>query len=170
MRPSEIDHDPRRGRWIPWAFVAFFGVVLVANGTMLSVALTTWTGLSTENAYERGLVYNDTLARLAEGEALGWETGVAFEPVADPGSGRHAGRVVVEAFDAEGRPIEDATVTAKLVRPTVYGHDETLALPQAAPGRYAADVELPLPGQWEVRATVVARGGTVETGARFLAP
>jgi len=170
MTAEPVDHDPRRGRWIPWTFVAFFGVVLIANGIMLTVALRTWTGLSTDNAYERGLVYNDTLARLAEGEALGWRTGIAFEPEADPAPGRHAGRLTIEAAASDGRPLDGARVTAELVRPTVYGHDFSVALRPAGPGVYAAELDLPLPGQWEVRATVAAERGTVETGARFLVP
>jgi nitrogen fixation protein FixH len=41
----------RRSRWIPWAFVAFFGVVLAANAIMIVIAITTWPGLQTQQAY-----------------------------------------------------------------------------------------------------------------------
>ena len=37
MTPAMIDRDG----WIPWAFVAFFGVVLAANGAMIWIAFTT---------------------------------------------------------------------------------------------------------------------------------
>ena len=39
--------DERRSRWIPWAFVAFFGVVLAANAVLIVIAITTWPGLET---------------------------------------------------------------------------------------------------------------------------
>ena len=53
--------DERRSRWIPWAFVAFFGVVLAANAAMVVIALASWPGLETQQAYQRGLAYDDAL-------------------------------------------------------------------------------------------------------------
>ena len=49
-------------RWIPWSFVALFGVIVIANGTMMFFAFDSWTGLSTDDSYKRGLVYNESLA------------------------------------------------------------------------------------------------------------
>ena len=57
-------YDPNRLRWVPWAFVGFFGVVLLANSAMLWVAFSTWTGLAADRAYDRGIHYNED-ARLA---------------------------------------------------------------------------------------------------------
>ena len=51
-----------RSRWIPYAFLGFFAVVLLANGAMIWLAFATWTGLETEGAYQKGLAYNRTLA------------------------------------------------------------------------------------------------------------
>ena len=67
-----------RSRWIPYAFVAFFGVVLLANGTMIGLAFATWTGLETEGAYQKGLAYNRVLDRARAQAALGWRVDLAF--------------------------------------------------------------------------------------------
>ena len=37
-------YDPRRGRWIPWAFVGGFLVVFGVNGLLIYFAITTFTG------------------------------------------------------------------------------------------------------------------------------
>ena len=40
---------------------AFFGVMLAANGVFVYVATTTFSGLSTDDAYRKGLSYNETI-------------------------------------------------------------------------------------------------------------
>jgi nitrogen fixation protein FixH len=45
----------RFGRWIPWSFVGLFFLVLAVNGTMIAIAVSSFTGLETTNAYQRGL-------------------------------------------------------------------------------------------------------------------
>ena len=67
-----------RDRWIPWAFVAFFGVVLAVNAVMIWVAFVTWPGLETTSAYQKGLAYNRTLAASQAQEALGWRVDVEW--------------------------------------------------------------------------------------------
>jgi len=83
------------GWWYPWTFVGGMLLVIVVNGVMISYALGTFPGLSTEDAYRRGLAYNQTIA------------------AADAGQ-----------------------------------------------GRYATELELPMPGQWDAR--LLARRGDAE--------
>ncbi|NJO36865.1 MAG: hypothetical protein HC871_03600, partial [Rhizobiales bacterium] len=63
----------RTGSWIPWIFVGLFLVVLAANCTMITIAVSTFNGLKTPRAYEKGLAYNDTLRAAAEQRDLGWQ-------------------------------------------------------------------------------------------------
>ena len=51
-----------RGRWIPWLFVGFLVVVAAVNGVMIWYALSSWTGLAANQAYDNGLTYNQNLA------------------------------------------------------------------------------------------------------------
>ncbi len=67
-RPHARGDGSRPGdRYIPWLFVAFFAVVLAANGALIAIALGSFTGLTTEHAYDKGLAYNRTLG---DGAAL----------------------------------------------------------------------------------------------------
>jgi nitrogen fixation protein FixH len=143
----------RSGSWIPWIFVAGFAVVLAVNATMIWIGITSWPGLVTDNSYDRGLHYNRELEAAAAQTALGWQA----EFSARLGEGL---RGVLEASlrDRDGRPIEDASVEARFLRPTSEGHDFTLALAPEGGGRYTAAFELPLAGLWDVRLKVV-RGG-----------
>jgi nitrogen fixation protein FixH len=158
----ERNQDFDRGRWIPWVFVAFFGVVLVANVTLLVAALHTWTGLETTDAYERGLAYNRALAAAAEREALGWQVTFAFTREGD-----RRGVIEVGIEDRFGNFLQKAEVTARFVRPTQEGYDRTVTLEHQYGARYSAEVELPLAGQWEVRLSAAERGQQYQLSRRI---
>ena len=140
------------GRWIPWAFVGFFGLVLVVNLAMIWVAFATWPGLTTRSAYQKGLDYNDALAARAAEAELGWRADLRLRPDAARGQ-----VLEVDLQDRHGSFIRDAQVRARLVRPTHEGHDLEVDLPYHTAGTYRASLEVPLAGQWDVR--VSARRG-----------
>jgi nitrogen fixation protein FixH len=152
-----------RDTWIPWAFVGFFLVVFAVNGAMMTIAFKTWTGLDTENAYQEGLAYNDRLAERRAQQALRWQAGFAFTA-----SGPRQGEIALTLADADGNPLSRAAVTAALVRPTQAGHDITVTLDHQGDGRYAADVALPLAGQWDVRLLADHARGTYRLHERIL--
>ena len=54
---------PSRSRYIPWLFVAGFAVVVTVNATMITFAVGSFSGLYTAKPRERGLHYNDVVAR-----------------------------------------------------------------------------------------------------------
>lgn len=134
------------GRWIPWAFVAFFLVVFAANGTMIAVALGTWTGLKTHHAYEEGLAYNEHLAAREAQNELGWQVAIALAPI-------EGGDLELKAslVGPSGAPLFADEVRAEVLRPTLEGHDLTVILEDRGKGRYGRRITLPLPGQWDVR-------------------
>jgi nitrogen fixation protein FixH len=150
--PSSLAGD-RRSRWIPWAFVAFFGIVFLANGAMIVIAMATWPGLETRSAYQRGLNYNRAIAAAADQAKLGWQVGFGFEQ-----DGDRSGTVRLDLTDRFGSLLQRAEVEAAFVRPTHAGNDIVIEVPHEYGGRYARQVELPLAGQWEVRVTI-ADGG-----------
>ncbi|MCX7932739.1 MAG: FixH family protein [Rhodovarius sp.] len=158
MRSPSRDVDPSRSRWIPWAFVGAMLLVVAVNGVMVWLALSTFTGVTTPRAYDRGRAYNEVLAEAARQDALGWRSSVRLE----------AGRLVVEVEDAEGRPVQGLLAGA-LHRPLSL---EVVALEwrPLAPGRWAAAVaDLP-PGQWEARLSLTGREGRLDIRRRVIAP
>jgi nitrogen fixation protein FixH len=142
-------------RWIPWAFVGFFVVLIAVNAVMVSFALNSWPGVESANAYEDGLAYNKTLADARRQDALGWRYGFAFKQ-----AGAEAAHIEITLHDHDGLALTQAAVSARLVRPTSEGHDFDVEIPGDGTGRFAADVALPLPGVWEVRVAVAHPTGT----------
>ena len=127
-------------RYIPWLFVAFFGVVFAANGALVAVAVESFTGLSTEGAYQKGLAYNRTLAEAAAQEKLGWALAADASALK-----RGAGRITVTLRAHDGAPLTGAHLEARFIRPTVAGADTDLRLSETAAGFYEGDPALPLP-------------------------
>ncbi len=137
------------GWWYPYIFVALFLVVVVVNGIMAYFATTTFSGLETEHAYDRGVAYNRTIAQEEEQRRLGWSVGLTV--VRPSGEAGARADVSVSIRDRDGRPLDGAGVTADIRRPTDSRHDRTAVLPARGNGAYGALVDLPLPGQWDVR-------------------
>ena len=153
-------------RWIPWVFVAFFGVVFAVNAAMIWVAFATWPGLETQSAYQKGLAYNRTLAAAKAQEALGWRVDLDLAP-----AGGRLARLKLTLADRYGDLIEDARVTAAFVRPTYGGHDVELVVPHDHGGVYHAEAALPLAGLWELQLTAESRGDTYRLRRRvYLEP
>lgn len=142
----------RRGSWIPWIFVAGFGVVLGANAIMIYIAATTWTGIAVNRSYDKGLHYNRNLEAAARMEALGWQASIETELTAE-----RAGTVEVALFDEAGAPLYRAEVVIEFERPTHEGYDFVVPLEPAGSGLYSAAFAAPLAGLWDLR-LIVTRG------------
>ena len=127
-------------RWIPWAFAAALGVVVVVNGTLAYFAATSATGLVTAHPFDTGNSYNRVLAAAATQDALGWRAAIGI-----------ANReIVAELAERDGKPLEHLQVTARLVRPVEPIPDVIVRPREEAPGRYAAPAWPARTGQWDV--------------------
>jgi len=155
---------PQRDCWIPWLIFAGFVLVVAVNGVMVYFAMSSFTGLQTEHYYQRGLAYNDVLADQRAQQALGWSVGIDFR---ESGDGR--GRLTLLAHDRDGRPLDGAGVSVRLVRPVQDGYDMDVTLAGSGNGQYAAEVELPLRGQWEILAHISHSSGSFRTAKRIVA-
>jgi nitrogen fixation protein FixH len=140
--------EARRSAWIPWVFVGGMGVVVAVNAVFVWLSLSTFTGTTVPRAFERGRHYDLVLAEAARQAALGWQVEVALS----------GSRVIVTARDAEGRPLT-AAVEGALHRPL-----QDLSVPvgfqAVGGGRWAGAADIPLPGQWEARITLIAPDGS----------
>ena len=150
------------GHWIPWLFIGGFILVFAANGILIAIAVSTFTGLETTNAYEKGLAYNDTLAAAAAQERLGWQAGFTATS-----QGERRAELALTLTDRLGNPIRRAEVEAMLLRPVQAGHDLSVRLTEQGEGRYRAVVDLPLVGQWDVHLVAIARGASFQLTERI---
>ncbi len=146
------------GWWYPYIFVGGFAVVVTANLIMMYFATSTFTGLETKGAYERGIGYNQLIAQQEAQDRLGWT--VAFkadsvlsgQPGSDqPGAAERPTTLTLTLTDAQGMPLDGMDVEAAVRRPTVAGYDYDLRLLPVGPGAYKAEIALPMAGQWDVQ-------------------
>ena len=158
-----VSQTSRRSRWIPWIFVAGFGVVLVANGALILFSLTSWSGLETEQAYQKGLAYNQSLDAAAAQAARGWKTSLSFEL-----GGALSGRLAVSFIDSSGAPVNGLKVTARLIRPTHEGFDHDVVLAHDGAGHYATSLDFPLAGQWQVKVEASGREAPYRLSGRIV--
>lgn len=155
----------RKRSWIPWVFVAGFAVVIAANAVLVLLSLSSWPGLETENAYERGLAYDRTLSAAEAQAARGWSATVTFD-----GARGAAGRLALELKDDGGEGVAELSVEAFLVRPASEGFDRTVRLAPQGGGLYASEIEFPLPGVWEVRLRAEGMGTPYYVTERIWVP
>jgi nitrogen fixation protein FixH len=141
VRPG-ADFDPRRSRWIPWAFVGAFVVIIAVNLVLVVASVSTFTGLTTAHSYDRGRAYNAVLAEAARQDALGWTAQIALEGEA----------LAVAVADREGLPV-GGRLEGVLLRP-LEGTQLALDFAAAGSGRFLAHAVLPAAGQWEARLTL----------------
>lgn len=144
---------PWTGRTLLWWLVGFFAIVFAANAVFLWYANESWSGLSAENSYRRGLDYNRVIERGESQAALGWQVETGFVA-----RDSERGRFTLSVTGPDGSAISHRDVTAYFRRPVVEGLDFEVNLTPQPDGGYAADVTLPAPGQWDVRAEVSRPG------------
>ena len=158
--PRSTGRQP--GWYIPWMFVAFFGVVVAVNGVMLHFAFSTWTGVQTEQHFIKGIRYNEDLAGARAQAERGWQVATEFTST-DP----QKGIVALTLRDKHGNLLHGATVKVSFIRPTSQGHDLAMELPYLGEGRYGAPVTLALPGQWDLRVEIEHPTGDYQDQTRI---
>jgi nitrogen fixation protein FixH len=157
---------PRSGRWIPWAFVAGFALVIAVNAALIWFAVGSFSGLAEAHPYQAGLAHNRTLEAARAQDALGWQADLAVAPAGKSGEVH----VSLALRDRNGAPVLPESVTAEFVRPAAKGHDRSVSLSVGPNDRYETTVPLGLPGQWEVRILARHAGGSWQTAQRVMVP
>jgi|JI10StandDraft_1071094.scaffolds.fasta_scaffold15568_7 nitrogen fixation protein FixH len=145
-------------KYIPWMFVLFFVVFIAVDAVMVTLAVRTQTGLVTEQAYEKGLAYNRALEAAAEQKNWGGTGIIKLE----------GKRLSFTLKDKEGLAIHDAEVTATVRRPVQAGYDATYPMARTGQQSYVADVEFPLPGEWDIRVSAKWQNRHYQTHETFI--
>ena len=142
---------PRKltGRHVLFVLLGAFALVLATNTAFIYLALDSFTGTTSDRAYQEGLDYNQRLAAAAAQAERGWQGNAALEE----------GRLTVVASASEA-PLTGLLLKAWLRDPTGPANDQTIDLTEVAPGRYDAPLTLPRKGQWDLLITGAASDGT----------
>ncbi len=153
----------RRDRLIPWYFAAGMGVVIFANACLIYFAVSTWSGLSADRAYQRGLSFNRAIAAAARQDALGWSIDLAF------GSESGGRGVSAAAVNAEGMLLEGLEIRVDLARPVGPADARSVTL-HADGGRYVGVLDAMPRGQWDARIDARRDGSVWRSTQRIVIP
>lgn len=131
------------GRKVALWLGGFFLIVFAVNGLMTYLALTSWGGLETEDAYRKGLAYNQEIEAAKAQKKSGWKIALDTVPA------RLQGPISVKIT----RP-KDSTppvlISVTISRPATDKFDQTISLFAQSDGQYSAPYSVPLPGQWDL--------------------
>lgn len=162
MTSKSFQEKRLTGRHVLFGLIAFFLVVFAANIAMVWAARSSFNGLTEQDAYEKGIAWNDTLAREKALRDAGWKA------VITPVPGAKEIRIVLS--DRNG-PADRVQGDVTFYRPVESGDDVNVPLEKTdTPGLYRAAAALPLPGLWEVRVHATYRGQSFDTAQRMSFP
>jgi len=139
------------GRHVLYMLLSFFGVMVSVNLVLVYFALTSFSGLSQDDPYNKGINYNQAIEAMEAQQSRNWSISLGVEGPADK-------TIVKFALSTQGgQPIVAEKVTAVFRHPTKIGQDiEAILIPNA--GSYATTIALASAGQWDLYITVVGGG------------
>lgn len=125
---------------------AFFLIIFIANGFLVYYAMNSFSGLETENPYERGVAYNSDIARAKQQNQSGLDVKIKIATQPDRIIG-----VTVSAMTAAGEPVSGKKLSIRFFRPAKHGIDQTPRIFENQPGIYSGQAQLPLAGVWDLK-------------------
>ncbi len=133
---------------IPYIFFVFFAVIFAVNFFYIYISQKTWRGLANDDAYQKGLHYNQILEAEKKQKELGWKMAIYYRNL-----GENKGVLEIDLKDKNSQKISDAEIEVNFKRPTQEGKDFSQKL-KFRDGFFKADIFFPLKGQWdfEIRA------------------
>lgn len=153
------------GRGVLLWLGAFFGLIFVTNAFFITVAVKTFSGEDEQKPYLQGVEYNDTLARRALQEKMGWRAAMAATRLP---SG--VVRIAITLVHADGSPVGKAMLAGELRHPADEFRDRALALREVAPGRYQAELPGVGAGFWDLAVNSKAANAPFEAVRRMWVP
>jgi nitrogen fixation protein FixH len=144
---------PLTGRTVLIYLLAFFAVVLAANGAMIKLAIDTLPGAEVDSAYRASLAYNTEISAARAQAERSWRVSAHVERGPDMRA-----RVRIEARDAADRPLAGVAFFARLARPIDKREDRAVALVERASGVYQGEAADIAAGQWDL--VIEADGAT----------
>src|SRR3954470_13863304 len=145
MSGPSISPKPLTGRKVLFMLLAFFGVVIGVNLTMMKLAMLTLPGTDVDSAYSASLAYENEIAAAHDQDARNWKVDAHIQRAPDGGA-----TLQVEARDNSGRPMSGLKFQGRFERPTDRRADQPIAFTEVASGVYRGSAPLIVPGQWDL--------------------
>ena len=144
MRLSSASPKPLTGRKVLAMLIAFFGVVIGVNVTMMMLAILTLPGTEVDSAYTASLGYEKEIIAAHDQDARHWQVDAHVRRGTDGGA-----TLEVEARDDSGKPMTGLKFQGRFERPTDKRADLPVELAEVGIGNRGAAPSI-APGQWDL--------------------
>ena len=134
------------GRHVLFATLAFFATLIAVQAAFVAVAISTHTGVVSQQPYRKGLNYSDRIRAEALQNKLGWKERLEFDDVSRG--------LTLKIEGPDGKAVKSLKVVATLSRPATTREDSqmelapdwendsyTAVLPESMEGAYIVDLE-----------------------------
>jgi len=153
MSTPPLSPKPLTGGKVLAMLVAFFGVVIGVNMTMMKFAIQTLPGTDVDSAYTASLAYEKEIVAAQDQNARNWKVDAHIERAPDGGA-----TLRVEARDNDGKPMSGLKFHGRFERPIDRRADRPVALAETGIGIYRGNAPLIAAGQWDLVIEGVAAG------------
>jgi nitrogen fixation protein FixH len=143
--PTCVSEKPLTGRKVLAILIAFFGVVIGVNVTMMRLAISTLPGTEVDSAYSAGLAYEKEIAAARDQSERNWNVDAHLERHADGSAA-----LDVQAKASDGTPLGGLSLSGRLERPTDRRADQVFEIAEGAGGSYRGTAHGIDPGQWDL--------------------
>lgn len=153
MTRPPVSPKPLTGGKVLAMLVAFFGVVIGVNMTMMRFAIQTMPGTDVDSAYTASLAYEKEIATAHDQNARNWKVDAQIRRGPNGGA-----TLQVEARDTHGKPMSGLKFQGRLERPIDRRADRPVELAETGIGIYRGNAPLVAAGQWDLVIEAVAAG------------
>jgi nitrogen fixation protein FixH len=144
--------DIRRGRPVPYIIVGFFVTFVLLLLSFVYIAVRYPPSETTQEAYQKGLRYNQILEKSDRGRALGWQVAARLDQ----------GVLNYNLMDAQNVPINDAVVKAWFVHPGDSKLDRHFDLINDGSGHYSTKADVGV-AHWNIHITAARGENQIQT-------
>ncbi len=141
-----------QGKHVLYILLGFFGVMVAVNGVFVFFALTSFSGLSVQDSYKRGLNYNIEIKSAEYQSARGWKVDLGVDAL-----GGNRVLISLKLKDKNGKNISRLGAVATLHRPLGAIKDISQTMLKSK-GSFETEFEVDTTGQWDL-VIEVAGGG-----------
>lgn len=145
---TQEEIDRKRGRPVPFIIAAFYLAFIVMFMGFVYIAFKNAPSVTTDEAYLKGLAYNETIQKAEAAKALGWQT----KPLLTSKS------LQVAVLDRESKPLVGAVAKAFLVHSHDKKKDRSFDLKPLQNGQYGSEFSALEAGKWTLVITVAKDG------------
>lgn len=142
-----------RGWHVGAAVVGFFVLIVITDLIMVRLAVTTFGGLDTSDAYRKGLRYNQNIAVEKQMRRAGLVSKFGYDA--------ETRTIRLTLNDDTGKPVRDLSVVVDARRPATNREDQRFAMSMDDKGAYVVHWAGVKPGAWILDVRGERNGKTV---------